>query len=85
MGILRLAWMFQRALFGSRSALADENTMLGQQLIVLQRSVPYLKFRRTERVVLCWLSRPNFASLGGNKCHVTSPASICRASSRSSS
>jgi hypothetical protein len=41
----------------TRANLAAENTMLRQQLIVLQRSVPHLKLRQTDRIVLCWLSR----------------------------
>ena len=57
MGILRLILAFLRAFFLSRANLAAENTMLRQQLIVLQRSVPRLKLRRTDRVLLCWLSR----------------------------
>ena len=37
MGILRMALAFLRAFFASRAALAAENVMLRQQLIVLQR------------------------------------------------
>jgi putative transposase len=57
MGILRVFWAFVRAFFVGRGALAAENMMLRQQLIVAQRSVPRPKLRRTDRVVLCWLSR----------------------------
>ena len=57
MGILRMILAFLKAFFTSRADLAAENLMLRQQLIVVQRSVPHLTFRRTDRVVLCWLSR----------------------------
>ena len=57
MGILRMILAFLRAFLASQADLAVENVMLRQQLLVLQRSVPRLKFRRTDRVVLCWLSR----------------------------
>ena len=57
MGILRMILAFLRAFFSSRADLVAENVMLRQQLIVVQRSVPRLKLRRTDRVLLCWLSR----------------------------
>ena len=57
MGILRMILEFLRAFVTSRADLAAENILLRQQLIVLQRSVPRLNFRRTDRVLLCWLSR----------------------------
>jgi putative transposase len=57
MGILRMILTFLRTFVASRANLAAENVLLRQQLIVLQRSVPRLKFRRTDRIVLCWLSR----------------------------
>ena len=57
MGILRTILSFLRALFASRAQLAAENVMLRQQLIVLRRSIPRPKLRRTDRVLLCWLSR----------------------------
>jgi putative transposase len=57
MGILRMILAFLRTFVASRANLAAENMLLRQQLIVLQRSVPRLKLRRTDRVVLCWLSR----------------------------
>ena len=57
MSILRMILAFLRAFFASRADLVAENVMLWQQLIVLQRSVPRLKLRRTDRVFLCWLSR----------------------------
>jgi hypothetical protein len=40
MGILRTILTFLRAFFTSRAALAAENLLLRQQLIVVQRSVP---------------------------------------------
>ena len=57
MDILRMILSFLRAFFASRAAVAVEIVLLRQQLIVLQRSVPRLKLRRTDRVLLCWLSR----------------------------
>ena len=57
MGILRVIWAFVRAFFVGRGALAAENMMLRQQLIVTQRSIPRPKLRRTDRVLLCWLSK----------------------------
>ena len=57
MGILRMVLAFLRAIFASRATLAAENVMLRQQLIVVHRAVPRPKFRRIDRVVLCWLSR----------------------------
>ena len=57
MGILRAILSFLRAFFTSRADLAAENVMLRQQLIVVQRSVPQPKLRRTDRIVFCWLSR----------------------------
>ena len=57
MGILRLILAFLRAFFVGRVALATENVMLRQQLIVVHRSTPRPKFRRIDRVLLCWLSR----------------------------
>ena len=57
MGILRAILTFLRAFFASRAALAAENVMLRQQLIVTHRSVPRPRVRRTDRIVLCWLSR----------------------------
>jgi hypothetical protein len=56
MDILRMILVFLRAFFASRADLAAENTMLRQQLTVLQRSVPRLKLRPTDRIGLCWLS-----------------------------
>ena len=53
MSILRMILAFLRALFTSRVNLAAENVLLRQQLIVLQRSVPRLKLRRTDRILLC--------------------------------
>jgi len=57
MGILRTILSFLRAFFASRAALAAENVTLRQQLIVVQRSIPHPTLRRTDRVLLCWLSR----------------------------
>jgi hypothetical protein len=57
MGTLRMVLAFLRAFFASRAALAAENLMLRQQLIVVHRSVPRPKLRRTDQVLLCWLSR----------------------------
>jgi len=57
MDILRLIWAFLRSLFRSRAALAAENVMLRQQLIVVHRSVPRPKLRPADRVLLCWISR----------------------------
>ena len=57
MGILRMIWAFLRAFFASRAKLAAETVMLRQQLIVAHRSAPHPKLRRTDRIVLCWLSR----------------------------
>ena len=57
MDILRTILSFLRAFFTSRAELAAENVMLRQQLIVAHRSVPRPKLRRTDRIVLCWLSR----------------------------
>ena len=50
MGILRMVLAFLRAFFTGRAALAAENVMLRQQLIVVHRSVPRLKLRRTDRI-----------------------------------
>ena len=57
MGILRVILIFLRAFLASRAALAAENVMLRQQLIVVHRAAPHPNFRRTDRIVLCWLSR----------------------------
>ena len=57
MYILRLIWGFLRTLFRNRAALAAENVILRQQLIVVHRSVPRPKLRPTDRVLLCWISR----------------------------
>jgi transposase InsO family protein len=57
MGIVRTILSFLRAFFASRAALAAENVMLRQQLIVVHRSAPRPKLRRTDRIVLCWLSK----------------------------
>jgi len=57
MGILRAVLSFLRAFFSGRANLAAENVMLRQQLIVAHRSIPRPKLRRTDRIVLCWLSR----------------------------
>jgi hypothetical protein len=57
MGTLRMVLAFLRAFFASRAALAAENMMLRQQLIVVQRSIPRPKLCRIDRVLLCWLSR----------------------------
>ena len=56
MGILRAILTFLRAFFTSRASLAAENVMLRQQLVVAHRSVPRPKLRRTDRIVLYWLS-----------------------------
>ena len=45
MSIWRMILAFLRAFFASRAALAVENVLLRQQLIVLQRSVPRLKLQ----------------------------------------
>ena len=57
MGVLRMILAFLKAVFVSRAKLSAENVMLRQQLIVVHRSVPCLKFGQTDRIVLCWLSR----------------------------
>jgi putative transposase len=57
MGILRAILTFLRAFFTSRAALAAENVLLRQQLIVTRRAVPRPKLRPSDRIVLCWLSR----------------------------
>jgi putative transposase len=57
MGVLRAVWSFMRTLFVSRCDLAAENVMLRQQLVIAYRSVPRPRFRPTDRMVLCWLSR----------------------------
>ncbi len=57
MVILRAVLSFLRAFLTSRTSLAAENVLLRQQLIVVQRSVPRPKFRRTDRILFCWLSR----------------------------
>jgi len=57
MGILRAALLFLRAFIVGRAALAAENVMLRQQLIVAHRSAPRPKLQRTDRILLCWLSR----------------------------
>ena len=57
MGILRAILTFLRAFFTSRAKLAAENVMLRQQLIVAHRSAPHPRLRRTDRIVLNWLSR----------------------------
>ena len=57
MGILRMILAFLRAFFAGRAALATENVMLRQQLIVVHRSVSRPKLRPMDRVLLCWLSR----------------------------
>jgi len=57
MGVLRMILAFLRAFLATRAALAAENMMLRQQLIVVQRSVARSKFRRMDRILLCWLSR----------------------------
>ena len=49
MGVLRTIWAFLRAFFASRAALAAENVMLRQQLIVVQRSVPRPKLTGRKR------------------------------------
>ena len=56
MGILRAILTFLRAFFVSRANLAAENVILRQQLIVVHRSAPHPKLRRTDRILLCWLS-----------------------------
>jgi hypothetical protein len=48
---------FLRAFFVGRGALTAENLALRQQLIVVQRSVKRPRFHRTDRALLCWLSR----------------------------
>ena len=57
MSMLRMMLAFLRAFFASRVALAAENVMLRQQLIVLQRSVRRPQFRKSDRIPLSWLSR----------------------------
>ena len=53
MGILRMILAFLRAFFAGRAALATENVMLRQQLIVVHRSVSRPKLRPMDRVLLC--------------------------------
>ena len=57
MGVLQVIWAFVRAFFVGRGALAAENVLLRQQLIIVHRSVPHPELRRTDRILLCWLSR----------------------------
>ncbi len=57
MGIVGLFLTFLKAFFAGRADLAAENVMLRQQLIVVHRSGPRPKLRRTDRILLCWLSR----------------------------
>jgi hypothetical protein len=56
-GILRLILAFLRAFFTRRAALAAENLMLRQQLLVLQRSVKRPELRKRDRIFWSWLSR----------------------------
>jgi hypothetical protein len=57
MGILRLFLVFVRAFFVGKAALAAENVMLRQQLVVVHRSVPRPKLRKSDRIFLSWVSR----------------------------
>jgi len=58
MGILRMILAFLEGVHSqSGRSGRRERVMLRRQLIVVHRSVPRLKFCRTDRVVLCWLSR----------------------------
>ena len=60
MSILWMILAVLKAFFTRRANLAAENVMLRQQLIVQQRSVRRLKLPRTDRILLCWLSRLRF-------------------------
>jgi hypothetical protein len=50
MGIIQVVLAFLEAFVASRAALADGNLALGQQFLVLQRSVRRPKLRKPDRV-----------------------------------
>ena len=52
MGVLRMVLAFLRPFFASRAALAAENVMLRQQLIVVYYSTPEVSPNRPDSVVL---------------------------------
>ncbi len=57
MFLLRLIWVFVRALFAKRADLVAENLALRQQLIVLHRKTRRPQLRTKDRVFWLWLAR----------------------------
>ncbi len=57
MGLLSAIFLFLRAVFRSRAAIADQNLALRQQLDVLRRSGKRPRLRQGDRVFWVWLSR----------------------------
>ena len=76
MGVFWLLWGLIRALFSTLAALAAENLVLRQQVIVLRRSVKRPRLRNRDRlfwIVVCRLWK------GWRSCmHVTQPATVVR-------
>ena len=57
MFLLRLIWVFVRALFAKRADLVAENLALRQQLNVLRRKVGRPRLRKRDRIFWLWLAR----------------------------
>ncbi len=57
MFLLRLIWVFVRALFAKRAGLVAENLALRQQLIVLHRKVRRPRLKTRDRIFWLWLAR----------------------------
>jgi putative transposase len=57
MFLLRLIWVFVRALFTKRADLVAENLALRQQLIVLHRKTKRPRLKTEDRVFWLWLAR----------------------------
>ncbi len=57
MFLLRLIWVFVRALFAKRADLVAENLALRQQLNVFRRKVGRPRLRRRDRIFWLWLAR----------------------------
>ena len=71
-----LLWGLIRALFATQAALAAENLLLRQQLIVLRRSVKRPQLRNRDRlfwIVVCRLWKRWRSSL-----HILQPATVVR-------
>ena len=76
MGVFWMLWGLVRALFTTHTALAAENLVLRQQLIVLRRSVKRPQLRNRDR--LFWIVVSSLWKHWRSSLHILQPATVVR-------